>query len=124
MSTEYLPGVCNIGPGEIKRRRAVGVIGLIATVATFIVLIGSSRTTRILIFIPAMIFATGWMQARKKFCIAFGLLGTFNFGALGQLSKVEGAAAKSEDRATVIRIGLQALAIAVVITLITVLIPL
>ncbi|MEI6866879.1 MAG: hypothetical protein WCK62_00110 [Actinomycetes bacterium] len=125
MSTEYLPGVCNIGPGEIKRRRLVGLLGLIATVATFIVLIGSSanRPSRLSIFIPAMIFATGWMQARKKFCLAFGLMGTFNFGALGRLSKVADPIAKRQDLATVTRIGAQALAIALLITVVTILLP-
>jgi hypothetical protein len=125
VSTEYLPGVCNIGPGEIKRRRLVGLLGLIATVATFIVLIGSSanRPSRLSIFIPAMIFATGWMQARKKFCLAFGLMGTFNFGALGRLSKVADPIAKRQDLATVTRIGAQALAIALLITVVTILLP-
>ena len=31
----YQPGVCNIGPAEIARRRRVGHIGVIATILLF-----------------------------------------------------------------------------------------
>ena len=30
-SSEYRPGVCNIGPAEIARRRMAGHVGLVAT---------------------------------------------------------------------------------------------
>jgi hypothetical protein len=30
---EYRPGVCNIGPAEIARRRRAGHVGLLVTVA-------------------------------------------------------------------------------------------
>ena len=33
LSVDYQPGVCNIGPAEIARRRRAGHIGLIAAVA-------------------------------------------------------------------------------------------
>ncbi len=35
---KYIPGVCNIGPQEIKRRRQAGIIGLIGIVVMLAVL--------------------------------------------------------------------------------------
>ena len=32
MKTEYIPGVCNIGPAEIGRRRQIGWVGSGATI--------------------------------------------------------------------------------------------
>lgn len=77
---KYIPGVCNIGPSEIRLRRWTGHIGLAAT----IFLIGSyfgapsDPTARLLIFFPATVAAIGYLQAALHFCAQFGLFGLFN----------------------------------------------
>ncbi len=123
--TQYQPGVCNIGPSEISRRRNIGILGAVLTVFTILIFAsaGSPRIYRLLVFIPAMIFATGFVQARKKFCLGFGISGVFNFGPAGKLDKVETASARAEDRKTVIRIALQSLAAAAAITAVALLLP-
>jgi hypothetical protein len=118
MSDTYVPGSCNIGKGEIRRRQTVAAIGAILTLVTFSYLTAnkSPHAVRLALFIPAMIFATGWVQSRKKFCLAFGFMGTFNFGKLGQLSKVATKEEREIDRNTALNILVQAIILALAIT--------
>jgi hypothetical protein len=123
---DYIAGSCNIGKGEIRRRQFVALIGLILTITTVIGLINVSaeRSARLGVFVPAMIFAVGLIQSRRKFCLAFSLMGTFNFGSLGKLSRVASPEDRKADRKTAISILVQALSLALVITLIIYLLPL
>jgi hypothetical protein len=118
MSEAYVPGACNIGPGEIKRRQFGAIVGGVLTLITFYLLLSSNASSamRLTLFFPAMIFATGWVQSRKKFGLAFGFMGTFNFGKLGQLSKVASKEDKAADRTTAINILVQAIILALAIT--------
>jgi hypothetical protein len=88
VSAEYIPGTCNIGKGEIRRRQLVAILGLFLTTfsAATIIATDQSKNSRLSIFLPALIFSIGFVQSRKKFCLAYGLAGTFNFGKLGQSS--------------------------------------
>jgi hypothetical protein len=88
MSTEYIAGSCNIGKGEVRRRKFVALIGaaITLTTATTLFITDQSRIARLSIFIPAIIFAIGFVQSRKKFCLAYGLAGTFNFGPVSMPS--------------------------------------
>jgi len=123
---DYVAGSCNIGKGEIKRRQFVALIGLILVITTTIGLINVSaeRGARLGVFVPALIFSVGFIQSRRKFCLAFGLMGTFNFGSLGKLSRVASPEDRKADRKTAISILLQALSLALTITLIIYLLPL
>jgi hypothetical protein len=123
---DYIAGSCNIGKGEIRRRQIVAFIGLILLISTTAGLIGSdSAKSAILgVFIPALIFAIGFIQSRRKFCLAYGLMGTFNFGPLGKLSRVATPDDRKADRKTAVSILVQALALALTITLIIYLFPL
>ena len=86
-ATEYITGTCNIGGGELTRRRVVALLGLILTLSSAATLISTeaSRQTRLGIFLPTIVMSVGWVQSRKRFCLAYGFAGTFNFGALGKL---------------------------------------
>ena len=123
---EYIPGTCNIGGGEITRRRMVALLGLILTLSSTATLISNeaSRQSRFTIFLPALVMSIGWVQSRKRFCLAYGFAGTFNFGALGKLSKVSDQAARAADRKTAIKIFSQSALYAAVITAIVVALPL
>lgn len=125
-NSSYVAGSCNIGPSEIKRRQSVALLGFLLTVvaAVFLVHGHASRTTRLSVFIPAMIFAIGWVQSRRKFCLAFGLMGTFNFGKAGQLSKVQSPDDLAADRATALSILRQSFILAFAITGLIVALPL
>src|SRR5687767_11046609 len=87
---EYQPGVCNIGPAEIARRRRAGHTGVIAAIALFaaLVVIGAPDWMRFLVAIPAIGAASGYLQARLRFCAGFGSMGVFNFGELGNTERV------------------------------------
>ncbi len=126
MSSAYVPGTCNIGQGEVKRRQAVAIFGLILIVisAAGILATDQDRGARLSIFIPALIFSIGFVQSRKKFCLAYGLAGTFNFGKLGQISKVQSPEDKKADRKTAVFILFQSIALAGLITAIFFVLPL
>ncbi|MFI5292650.1 MAG: hypothetical protein ACHQ02_07265 [Candidatus Limnocylindrales bacterium] len=122
---EYRPGVCNIGPEEIRRRRRAGHVGLIATVVLLAVLVavGAPPLARLLVAIPAAMAASGYLQAWFKFCAGFGSRGIFNFGALGETHEVIDAEARARDRARARQIGLASLAIGVALAIIATLLP-
>lgn len=123
---EYQPGVCNIGPAEIARRRRAGHVGLGAAIVLVVglVAIGAPPLARLLVALPAGAAASGYLQARLKFCAAFGSRGVFNFGPLGQTEFVEDAEARGRDRARATRIALESLAIGVAVAVVAVLLPL
>jgi len=122
---DYIAGSCNIGKGEIRRRQFVALIGLILIITTAVGLIGSdsAKSARFGVFVPALVFSVGFIQSRRKFCLAYGLMGTFNFGPLGKLSRVATPEDRSADRKTAISILAQALSLALTITLIIYLLP-
>ena len=98
---EYIPGVCNIGTAEIRRRRQSGWVGLGATILAWgaFLIFRVSAPWRLLLFIPAMISATGFFQAALHFCAAFGTRGVFNFGSeVGKTETVERAEFRLKDR--------------------------
>ena len=126
MSTEYIPGTCNIGKGEIRRRQLVAIFGLFLTTfsAATIIATDQSKNSRLSIFLPALIFSIGFVQSRKKFCLAYGLAGTFNFGKLGQISKVQSNEDRKSDRKTAVSILFQSAALAAFITAVFFVLPL
>jgi hypothetical protein len=126
VSSEYIAGSCNIGKGEIRRRQSVALVGLFLVFFSASTILGTeqSRSVRLSIFLPAMIFAVGFIQARKKFCLAYGLAGTFNFGKLGSITKVQSKADKKADRKTAINIFVQSALLAAAITLVFFALPL
>lgn len=127
MSTDsYIAGTCNIGKGEVRRRQLVALIGFVLSLSALIGFIsaGTQPSLRIGIFIPLTVASIGWVQSRKKFCLAYGFMGTFNFGKLGQLSKVSDKASLAADRKMATSILVQSLGLASVLTLIVYLLPL
>lgn len=125
MTAEYIPGSCNIGPAEIRQRQGLAIIGFTLFITASIALFGidAPRETRLGLFFPLIAASIGWVQSRKKFCLAYGFMGTFNFGKLGKLSRVADKKAKRADRLTAISILVQALLYALVGTLAMYLLP-
>jgi hypothetical protein len=124
-TADYVPGSCNIGTGEIRRRQFVALLGLVLSMSSLITLIltNAPRGARLGIFIPLAVASIGWVQSRKKFCLAYGFMGTFNFGKLGQLSRVADSASRAADRKTALKILFQAGAYAALVTAIIYVIP-
>ena len=126
MSSEYVPGSCNIGKGEIRRRQLVALFGIFLTIssATALLATDQSRSSRISIFVPALVFSVGFVQSRSKFCLAYGLAGTFNFERLGKISRVQSVQDRKADRKTAIDILLKSAALAAFITAVFFILPL
>lgn len=118
MSDSYIPGTCNLGKAEVRSRQIVALVGLGATLILATGLISSSapQASGLTLFAPLMVFAVGFIQSRRKFCLAYGLAGTFNLGKLGQISKVANPEDKAADRKTALSILAQATALALGLT--------
>jgi len=125
-ATEYRPGVCNIGPQEIARRRRAGHAGLVATIALFAILVAvdAPAIARLLVALPAAAAASGYLQAALKFCAGFGSRGTFNFGEIGATTSVEDATDRARDRRRAGQIGVMCLAVGVAAGVAAALLPL
>ena len=125
VTPNYRPGVCNIGPAEIARRRRSGHIGAIAAVSLFAVLVAidAPPLARLLVAAPAIIAASGYLQAWLKFCAGFGSVGVFNFGDVGTTEAVADATAKRADRRRALQISAASFAIGIAVGIVAVLLP-
>ena len=123
---DYIPGTCNIGGDELRSRRIVTAVGLILSLSALAIFIATdvSQSARLGIFIPLLVMSIGWVQSRKKFCLAYGFAGTFNFGKLGHLSRVSDPIARAADRRTALMIIAQSTLYAAVLTALVVALPL
>lgn len=117
---DYAPGRCNIGADEIRRRRMSGHAGAAAFVVLLALLavLSASPAWYLLLFFPALLSASGYVQAAYRFCYYFGFTSVFNFGELGQMQNVANGEARSQDRARAYRVVGTSILIAAGITLI------
>lgn len=98
---QYIPGVCNIGRAEIRKRKQGGWIGLYITIILFglLVYFGMPPIWRLILFFPATMAAIGFLQAYMHFCAYFGMRGVFNFSPdADRISTVEEAEFRARDR--------------------------
>lgn len=122
----YVPGVCNIGAWEIRRRRAFGIAGIAAAVVLFAVLVAvdAPAWTRLLVFLPLAGGVFSWLQARRRFCAAFAVAGVANFAAGdGGRHAVQDDAARRADLAAVRRMTRDAVLIALPVAVAAALLP-
>lgn len=122
----YQPGVCNIGPAEIRQRRMSGILGA-AVAAVFLVLafaLGWPAPWRLLVALPVALAATGFLQAAFHFCVRFGTQGLFNFGDVGTQEAVHEAEYRRKDQRKAVLIVVLSVAIAAVVAVVAFLIPL
>jgi hypothetical protein len=121
--SNYQAGACNIGPSEIKRRRQGALVGaiLFAITTVLFVVTDASTSTRLVTFIPALLFAVGMIQSKRRFCVAYGLMGVFSFEKLGDTKKVTVNQDLKADKKYAVKLLLQSVAIAIVLTALVVL---
>ena len=116
--SDYVAGSCNIGPSEIHRRYQVAITGGVLYLILGIALIASNQSAsiRLIAFAPAMLASVGFIQARNRFCFAYGLMGVFNFDKAGDVKKIKDPVALKADRVTAIKIIAKSALLASVMT--------
>jgi hypothetical protein len=122
----YQPGVCNIGPAEIRQRRRLGWIGLALTVVYLVVAFALAfpPAFRLLAFAPAALSANGFLQGAFHFCVGFASRGLFNFGELGTEEAVHEAEYRRLDQRKAVQIVVLSVVIAAAVAVAAFLIPL
>ncbi len=121
----YRPGACNIGPAEVARRRRAGWLGLGAASAWAVVslLTGAEPLLRFAVVVPLVGGLVGFLQARRRFCAAYGFLGLRNFGPLGEAERIADGEARRRDRAAALRLVGEALLLALPPSVLLALVP-
>ena len=124
-SGDYKSGVCNIGADEVAHRLAFGHLGLLVTLTllALLIVIHAPLPARFLIALPAWGTAVAYLQAWRRFCVAFGALGVFNFGNVGTTERVEDPVKRARDRRRALEIVLLGLFAGVVAGAVAVLLP-
>ena len=124
---KYTAGTCNIGEAEINQRRRIGLLGLGLTSVSIIIylglvyLIGLDILFGALVFLPAEMSAVGLLQARNKFCAAYGLTKQQNVSSsLGLTLKIEDISNQKKDRNKALKIVFQSTIISIGIAVLTV----
>ena len=123
--SRYQPGVCNIGPAEIAKRRRAGHVGAAITIVALLILvaINAPPLTRLLIALPAAVSASGYLQAYLKFCAGFGQLGVFNFEGPGTTEHVVDESARARDKTRAYQISIGSGLIGLAVGVVAVLLP-
>lgn len=101
MSTEYRPGLCNIGPAERRVRYVVGAVSFLIAAGLIVAVLVLSLPRWVLLLTALPLFGgfIGYYQGRAAFCVRFALSGVYNVGAdLGDRRPVSAAAAARRDR--------------------------
>ena len=121
MTDQYVPGTCNIGPEEIALRRRAGHVGLAVTVTLGAALLRSNLhpAWRLALALPAAGAASGYLQARQRFCANYGFRGLYNFDTRGHEQPVPLSDTGAEDRRRSIEIATSSAAIGLGVALVS-----
>jgi hypothetical protein len=122
----YVPGACNIGAFEIRRRRAIGVIGVTGGVVMTVLMLaaGLPHLWRLLLLFPYWGGVFSLLQARRRFCAGFAMAGIANFAdSDGGRRSVADEAAHKADMLAVLRMTRDSFAVAAVVTVVLVILP-
>ena len=122
---QYIPGSCNIGKGEVRKRQMVALVGLFFTVVTLLTFLTVDTPTeiRLGIFFPLIVASVGFVQSRSKFCLAYGFAGTFNVGKMGDIKRVASKEDRAADRKTALKILGKSFLLAAIATAVVLVLP-
>ena len=122
---QYIPGSCNIGKGEVRKRQIVALVGLFFTVVTLLTFstVDTPTEIRLGIFFPLMVASVGFVQSRSKFCLAYGFAGTFNVGKISDIKRVASKEDRAADRKTAWKILGKSFLLAAIATAVVLVLP-
>jgi archaellum biogenesis protein FlaJ (TadC family) len=115
----YVPGVCNIGPEEIKMRvhAGLGALGIAVLLLAALIGLHLSPILRIFIFLPVFVSSLGFLQAAFHFCVAFGMQGVYNImNPVGKTESVSQQEFRRQDQKKVVEIFVYAISISLLVT--------
>lgn len=121
----YIPGTCNIGKEEVRRRKngAIGAMVIALLIASGLFFFHADKIWRFLVFIPFASAAISFQQWVFKFCVGFGMKGIFNFKHLGESTTIEEEALRKLDKAKATKMIVTGLVFSLVLTIVFYLIP-
>ena len=122
----YRAGACNIGPAEIRARRQSGHVGVAITLGLLaaMLILRVDPMWRLLLFAPAAVAASGYLQAAMRFCANYGWRGVFNFGdRIRDTNSVPDLEAAAADRRLALRIAFMGATIGLGVAVAAVLLP-
>jgi hypothetical protein len=118
--------VCNIGPAERRQRLAIGWVGLALTFAALgaFMVFHVPDPWRVLVALPAVLSANGFLQYRMHFCVNFAMRGLYNLGDSlhAEVNVVDAEMRKADQRKGLQIIGLSVL-IAAAVVVVAILLP-
>ncbi|MEO5905088.1 MAG: hypothetical protein ABIQ11_00065 [Saprospiraceae bacterium] len=125
MPGTYVPGSCNLGRDEIRRRYRIGYIGTGVTILlAFVIELAQMQTGfKFLLFIPIFYAVSGFVQARHKFCYVYGYKGVFSIKGRKVFERTKEEGDVGKDRRTAQRLLLMITIISAILTLLFYYIP-
>jgi hypothetical protein len=108
MKERYIPGACNIGIEETRKRKRIGWIGLTITLLLWLILVlfDIPRPWRIAVFFPATLSALGFIQARMHFCAYLGFFSLSKIPETGKAEPVEKTEYRKKDKIKAMQIAI------------------
>jgi len=108
---EYQPGVCNIGPGEVSKRRKLAYAGLVlATVFAVAQFRFMHPLVNVGLAVGLAVAFEGLLQARLRFCAGFAQEGVFDLSEEGDdRQEVDSSEAHRKDIRKALKIHVTAL---------------
>ena len=100
-------------------RLTVGIGALVSggIFAAALILLDLNPWLRLVVFLPALVSALGFLQAAFRFCVAFGSRGLFNMDhAAGETESVDKAEFRTKDQKKVVQIWIYSVLIAGAVT--------
>ncbi|MUV90062.1 hypothetical protein GJ629_09285 [Halapricum sp. CBA1109] len=95
--SQYQAGACNIGGRERESRRRLGYAGFALAVVYTLAAMALSLPPDFAAGTGVLVYggALGVLQARERFCVAYGMTGQYGFD--GEEGAIEDSAARSTD---------------------------
>src|SRR5271157_5416815 len=115
---KYIPGVCNIGKNEIRKRYALGLAGFVlaAVVSYCIFSLAIPKWTLVFAFVLLVMGFEGFYQGYFHFCAGFAAAGIYDFaGSGGSRKKVPNSESHRNDMMKAYGIHLYSVVSAIVV---------
>lgn len=107
MTSEYRPGVCNIGQRERRLRYGFAVVGFLVAIALVMAVVVSTVPRWVLLLTAAPLFGgfVSYYQGRDAFCVGYAVAGLYNVGdSVGEHAAVTDEDAIRQDRRKSLRL--------------------